>query len=172
MMPARPCRIRRHAMLLVVTLVAMLLQAGGALAHASLNSTLPTDGSIVGEAPDRYLLTFSEPVSPLTLQLLRPDGVALALERFAVKAGTVEIEAPADLERGTHVLSWRVVSADGHPIGGSVIFSIGEASAGPPAAEERIDWAVRFWLWLDKVALYVGLFIGVGGVVARHLLMP
>lgn len=172
MMPARPCGIQRHAMLLVVTLVAMLLQAGAASAHASLNSTVPTDGSIVGEAPDRYILTFSEPVSPLNLQLLRPDGSALALERFALKANTVEIEAPDDLERGTHVLSWRVVSADGHPIGGSVIFSIGEASAGLAVAEERIDWTVRIWLWLGKVALYVGLFIGAGGVVARHLLMP
>lgn len=57
-------------------------------------------------------------------------------------------------------------------MGGSIIFSISEASAQAPVVEEEIDWTVRGWLWLSKVALYVGLFIGIGGVFARRILMP
>ena len=36
--------------------------------------------------------------------------------------------APREWRRGTHVLSWRVISADGHPVGGSVMFSVGAPS--------------------------------------------
>lgn len=172
MKSACPHRIHGCLKLLVVMLVAMLVQAGAAWAHASLNSTSPADGSILGEAPDLYSLTFSEPVAPLSLLLVKSDGTSLQLESFVVKGNTVEIKAPEDLERGTHILTWRVVSADGHPVGGSVIFSVGEASSHAPVAREETDWTVRFWLWLSKVALYAGLFIGIGGVFARKVLMP
>lgn len=110
-----------------------------------------------------YSLTFSEPVSPLSLRLVRPDGSSIPLDRFDVKNRTVRIKAPAGLARGTHVLSWRVISADGHPIGGSVVFSIGEVSTQPPPVHEAIDWAVRAGVPGSRVALYVGLFIGRAG---------
>ena len=68
------------------------------------------------------------------------------------------------LADGTHVLVWRIVSADGHPVGGSLVFSVGAPSAGgPPEPSHRADRAVQAALWLSKVALYAGLFFGVGG---------
>jgi copper transport protein len=156
----------------VIAAVALLLAcATGASAHASLNSTNPADGAVVESAPASYSLTFSEPVSPLSLKLIRPNGSATALERFSLEGNVLEVEAPADLSQGTHVLSWRVVSEDGHPVGGSVIFSIGEPSAQPPVVEEGIGWTVRIGLWLSKIALYIGLFIGAGGVFALRVLM-
>ena len=38
------------------------------------------------------------------------------------------VDDPASLGRGTFVLGWFVVSADGHPISGSLSFSVGERS--------------------------------------------
>lgn len=146
--------------------------ATGASAHASLNSTEPADGAVLENAPTSYNLIFSEPVSPLSLKLIRSDGSATVLERFALKGNVLEVEVPPNLGRGTHVLSWRVVSEDGHPVGGSVIFSIGEPSVQLPLVEEQIEWTVRVGLWLSKIALYVGLFIGVGGVFALCVLVP
>ena len=68
------------------------------------------------------------------------------------------------MQRGTHVLSWRVISADGHPVGGALMFSIGAPSAQPAAdADSRADRGVRTALWAIKVVLYVGLFVGIGG---------
>ena len=68
------------------------------------------------------------------------------------------------LTDGTHVLVWRVVSEDGHPVGGSLVFSLGAPSAGgQPEADAPADRAVQAALWLGKVVLYVGLFFGVGG---------
>ncbi|MDX0537438.1 copper resistance protein CopC [Sinorhizobium medicae] len=153
----------RLARLLVIALCALLAQIAMVSAHASLNSSEPKDGAVVDPAPSIYALTFSEPVSPLSLTLVRPDGSSIPLDRFAVKDRTVEIAAPTNLDRGTHVLSWRVVSADGHPIGGSVVFSVGLTSAAPALVDDQIDWPVRTGVLASRIALYIGLFIGVGG---------
>lgn len=158
--------------LVALAALALLWGVAAAFAHASLNATVPHDGAVVATAPSSFSMTFSEPVSPLSLTLIRPDGAKTPLDSFALRDRTLEIEAPAALGRGTHVLSWRVVSEDGHPVGGSVVFSIGAPSAQAPLAEESIDWTVRGGLWLSRIALYVGLFIGVGGVFARHIFMP
>ncbi|WP_331374937.1 copper resistance CopC/CopD family protein [Sinorhizobium chiapasense] len=147
--------------------LAWLFLATAALAHASLTATEPRDGAVVPTAPTTLALSFSEPVSPLALKLVKPDGSAVALERFSLRDRTVEIEVPPDLSAGTHALSWRVVSEDGHPVAGSIVFSIGSPSGSSYAGEE-IDWQVRATLWLGRIALYAGLFFGVGGVFALN----
>ncbi|WP_292382596.1 copper resistance protein CopC, partial [Mesorhizobium sp.] len=136
-----------------------------ALAHAALIKTDPADGAVLAQAPARFSLTFSEPVSPLVLTLVRPDGTPVALTSFRLSDQTVEIDNPRALKSGTHVLSWRVISADGHPVGGSLLFSIGAPSE-PPAVSEAIDWPLRSAIWIGKVLLYAGLFLGIGGAFA------
>jgi copper transport protein len=70
------------------------------------------------------------------------------------------------------VLSWRVISADGHPVGGSLVFSVGEASAQPVAsALPAGDPAVRSALWAAKVAIYLAMLAGIGGAFARMWLL-
>ncbi|MGD9866004.1 MAG: copper resistance CopC/CopD family protein [Pseudodonghicola sp.] len=153
-------------------LFAWLAFCSQAFAHASLTGTNPKDGEVIAAAPAQLSLSFSEPVSPLALNLIRPDGSTLPLEDFAVRDRTVEIETPQELSDGTHVLTWRVVSEDGHPVGGSVIFSIGEPSASPPPVAEPVDPAVRAGLWISKVMLYLGMFFGIGGAFAVVWLAP
>jgi len=156
----------------LLSVLAFLLQTVSAWSHASLNATVPADGSVMEAWPESFTLTFSEPVAPLAFKLVMPDGSSQALDRVKADGNVVSIEAPGNGARGTHVLSWRVVSEDGHPIGGSIVFSIGEAGVRPPSTAAEVNWTVRGGLWLGKVALYIGLFIGVGGAVARTLLMP
>ena len=171
MTPAFSPFLHRISWPAMLALAVLLAQVGAALAHAALNATAPAEGAVVETAPALYSLTFSEPVSPLSLRLVRPDGSSVALDRFAVRGDSVEIEAPSDVGRGTHVLSWRVVSADGHPVGGSAVFSVGEPSARAPDVADDVDRTVRGWLWASRVALYAGLFVGVGGAFARRILM-
>ncbi|MBB2819291.1 UNVERIFIED_ORG: copper transport protein [Rhizobium esperanzae] len=142
-----------------------------AAAHASLTGTVPADGSVVEAGPARFTLSFSEPVSPISLRLVRPDGSAVSLDKFTLRDRTLEIEAPPGLANGTHVISWRVVSEDGHPVGGSVIFSIGAPSGAPPLVRDAAGWWVRATLWLAKVGLYAGLFVGIGGAFAFNWFM-
>ena len=143
-----------------------------ALAHASLTSATPADGTVVAAPPTMFSLSFSEPVSPLVLKLVRPDGATTNLERFALRDKTLEITPPDDLVDGTYVMTWRVVSEDGHPVGGSSIFSIGAPSASKPTATESVDWLVRSALWISKIGLYAGLFLGIGGTFALRWLIP
>lgn len=155
---------------LAIGLAAMMLLAAiaapnRAFAHAALVTTDPADGAVLGQSPTQFSLTFSEPVSPLVLTLVRPDGMAVALTSFRLSDQTVEIGHPEALGAGTHVLSWRVISADGHPVGGSVMFSIGAPTAAP-AVSEAVDWGLRSAIWTGRVLLYIGLFLGVGGAFA------
>ena len=137
--------------------------AGYAFAHASLVSAKPADGSVILVAPEFFALTFNEPTSPLALELVRPDGSRIALDQFVLRGATLDIEAPGDLGNGTYVLSWRVTSEDGHPVGGSTVFSIGAPSDHGAVPEDMIDWPLRAAIWIAKLALYVGLFVGIGG---------
>ncbi|MFK0689009.1 copper resistance CopC/CopD family protein [Mesorhizobium sp. IMUNJ 23033] len=152
-------------LLAVLVLLAVLGLPDRALAHAALIKTDPVDGAVLAQGPGQFSLTFSEPVSPLVLTLVRPDGTSVALTSFRLSDQTVAIDNPQKLKSGTHVLSWRVISTDGHPVGGSVLFSIGAPST-PPVAAEPVDWDLRSAIWLGKVFLYIGLFLGVGGAFA------
>ncbi|QKD01838.1 copper resistance CopC/CopD family protein [Mesorhizobium loti] len=157
----------RIAGLLLALAMAFIVMASAnqAFAHAALIKTDPADGAVLAQAPAQFSLTFSEPVSPLVLTLVKPDGTPVALTSFRLSDQTVEIDNPQALKSGTHVLSWRVISADGHPVGGSLLFSIGAPSE-PPAVSEAVDWPLRSAIWIGKVFLYIGLFLGVGGAFA------
>ncbi|MBA4335722.1 MAG: copper resistance protein CopC, partial [Methylobacterium sp.] len=117
--------LHRLTLVLTALLFAAYAASGSALGHAALNGAAPADGSVLPVAPTEMMLTFSEPVSPLALRLIAPDGTATPLDQVQLRDRTLVIAAPAGLSPGTHVISWRVVSADGHPVGGSVLFSIG-----------------------------------------------
>jgi copper transport protein len=157
----------RHGKSVVACFIALLIvvaHAGEACAHASLVKASPADGAVVPVAPAALSLTFNEPVSPLVIRLIGPDGAPIVPRTVVGEDNTVTVTAPANLQRGTHVLSWRVISADGHPVGGSLMFSIGAPSAQPAAeADSRADRGVRAVLWAVRVVLYVGLFAGIGG---------
>lgn len=161
-----PASFRPYTLLLLV-LLACLGLPGLALAHASLNSSAPADGSVSAAAPAQIALTFSEPVSPLALRLIGPDGAARTLDRFALKDSTVVIAPPTGLADGTYALSWRVVSEDGHPVGGTLVFSIGAPSGAAPEIGEPVDTGVRLLVWLSRVGLYLGLFLGCGAAASR-----
>jgi copper transport protein len=142
--------------------------SGQVFAHAALISSAPADGDVLATAPKSLSLTFTEPVSPLVLKLITPDGTATPLTDFTVRDTTVEIPLATAPETGTSVLSWRVVSEDGHPIGGSIVFSIGAPSVGgAPLATEAVDWSLRTAIWLTRAVLYAALFFGIGSLFFR-----
>jgi copper transport protein len=74
---------------------------------------------------------------------------------------SILITLPDHLPRGTQVISYRVVSQDGHPVAGSMVFSIGIATGG--AAGQANTNPVAGLIWLARIGVYLGLFAGVGG---------
>lgn len=150
------------ALLAALFFVASLLAAAPALAHASLVSTVPADGAVLAAAPAEITLGFNEPVAPLVVRLVDEGGKETALTPDAGGGSQLVVKMPAGLADGTHVLSWRVISADGHPIAGTLVFSVGAASAAAPSTEGP-DLPLRIAIWLCRALLYGAVFGGVGG---------
>lgn len=153
-----------RALMLVVAW--LLLATAPAFAHATLVRADPADGAMLAAVPARLSLSFSEPVAPLVLDLVRPDGSSLRQRQYAVNQNTIAIELPKTLGEGTHLLVWRVVSADGHPVSGVLTFSIGTTSAAPSIPGEGDDWLLRATILSARLALGLGLLLGVGGAFA------
>ena len=146
----RAARIARIALLAL--LLGGLLGVGvGALpasAHAELLETTPEDGAVLETAPMNAELRFSEHVQLVdgAIRLFPGDDDPETLRAHVVDT-TVVVELPAALRDGAYALSYRVVSADGHPVGGAITFQIGEGAypapsvttaATDPAASETI----------------------------------
>jgi copper transport protein len=145
----------------LATLLSVLCFATGVSAHASLVSVEPGDGSILVRAPKTVQLRFNEAVTPSVIQLIDADGRARDDATVRAVDQTITITLPENLPRGTQVVSYRVISADGHPVGGSLVFSIGAVTG--TAAMQPDAGAVAGLIWLARIGVYLGLFIGVGG---------
>jgi hypothetical protein len=80
-------------------------------------------------------LVFSEQVEPTLahLSLVTADVAPVPLVVAGDPHDVNALIAPVSgLHTGSYRLVWRVVSADGHPVDGSFVFSVGAASAAAP----------------------------------------
>ncbi|MFF2143565.1 copper resistance protein CopC [Kitasatospora sp. NPDC058190] len=116
-----------------VLLALMLVGAGPASAHATLDSTDPRQNSVVATAPQAVTLTFSETVSLSSdsVRVLDPAGKAVDAGNPAHADGqgnTARVALNSGLANGTYTVAWRAVSEDSHPVGGAFTFSIGAPS--------------------------------------------
>ncbi|MDD2867367.1 CopD family protein [Neomegalonema sp.] len=153
---------------LLAFLLASLLAPAAAQAHAMLLSTSPADEALLRTPPPHLILKFNEPVRPLSLRLTGQEGAALDLTSGASGGAELRIPFPPD-RNGTQVLSWRVVSDDGHPIAGALLFSIGEITGAASGAREaaRADPALRGAIWAARALTLIGLTLGIGGALFR-----
>jgi copper transport protein len=157
-----------RAMRLALALCLMLLApVGGALAHAQFLGADPPEGAALPTPPGPVALRFNEAVAPLSVRWFLPDG-AEAQASVAAQGATLLVTPPAELPEGTHLLSWRVVSEDGHPVGGSLSFGVGGPAGAPPAVAEGAGAALP--AVLARFALTAALALGVGGAVFARLI--
>lgn len=159
----------------LLTAILLVLLPVQAMAHAQLRASDPGEGAVLAAVPGRLALEFNEPVSVLVLRLIAPDGSATELDGTARNA-TVLAVPPEGLGAGTWLLSWRVVSSDGHPVGGTLTFHIGQPSAPPPTPAELAAGAARIAAVL-RLVLTVVLVVAVGaalhaGFTARQAPSP
>lgn len=145
----------------LATLLSVLCFATGVSAHASLVAAEPGDGSVVAQAPKTVQLRFNEPVTPAVVRLIDAEGRVRDDAGVRTDGATLVVTLPDTLPRGTQLISYRVISEDGHPVGGSVVFSIGVVTGA--TAENANAGSVSGLIWLARIGLYLGLFAGVGG---------
>ncbi|MEV4413872.1 copper resistance protein CopC [Catellatospora sp. NPDC049609] len=165
-----------RALLAVLGFLALtLLPASPAYAHAALLRTSPPAGSVVPEAPRQVTLTFSEPVSPVAdkIRIVGPDGERADRGTPTVDGNVLKIGLREDARRGTYLVSYRVISADSHPVPGGFTFSVGASSQTPAELpEEKVDDTIRNLIAVAKVIGYAGLVLLVGPVLVLALLWP
>lgn len=179
------------AMLAAVSAVALLALlvavsfplATPAVAHSVLISSSPDSGSTLDAPPMNVSLVFNEEIGQTGLQVVaQGPGGSVPLGEATVEGNTVAAPWPQDAGGGDFRVSYRVVSADGHPIDGTIAFSVVGAPAAPdPVASEvaaaPVDETAStgadpgssddFPLWIPAIVVVVG--VGIGAALARAL---
>jgi copper transport protein len=117
----------------------LLLVAPRAEAHASLVDADPADGAVLTAPPRELVLRFDEPVDPVRFRLVDATGRALALGPPRTEGSTLHIAPTEALGRGAYLFSYRVTSADSHPVGASIAFTVGPAPAASGALRATAD---------------------------------
>jgi copper transport protein len=156
--------------LLIVVFAALgwlLLTAPEASAHATLIGTTPANGQHLDTAPSEVVLRFSEHITPVR-------GGFTVLDDQGRSAGSVEAQSLAEdslrlplphLADGAYSVTWRVVSADSHPVHGAFVFSVGSARAAPvldSSAHAGADPLVGLVFWLMRWLSYASIALLVG----------
>ena len=115
-------------------LLSVLGPARAVAAHAALVEMSPAAESTLEKAPTEVRLTFTEGVSATPDSIRLFDPAAQELTGIEAVGAGAEVTAPLPvLERtGSYTVSWKVVSADGHPIRGAYLFHLGEATLSEP----------------------------------------
>jgi methionine-rich copper-binding protein CopC len=164
---------RRFAAGLAVAAVAILATAAPASAHDALIHSTPEADQRLETAPETIELVYSGDLLVLgdsadgaVVLVVDGEGHDWASGEVEVRGNTVTATLDAGMPDAGYQVRWQVVSEDGHPIAGSVPFTIGdgeplstqtdaEGTSGdsgdePPAADQTItaetDGALRVLL--------------------------
>jgi copper transport protein len=173
-----PSRLATLAGLLVAALAGVLAPASPASAHAVLVSSSPAANAVVPNAPAQVVLTFSESVRevPGKTVVIGPDGQRADRGDAAFSGAVVTIPVDQGRPRGTYLVSYRLISADGHPVAGGYQYSVGAPSPAPagatPGATSAADPVVSTAIPVVKYLGYAGLVLLIGPIMVLLLLWP
>jgi copper transport protein len=166
--------------LLLAVAVALLLGllAQPASAHAMLVGSDPSDRSWNATAPEQVTLTFNEPVEVVAdgIRVFDADAQRVDTGSWSGPADpeVVGVELPADLPDGGYVVTYRVVSADSHPINGTLTFTVGEGQEVDDAlVADLFGGAGSEWTGMVGPVLrglsYLGVLVAAGAVLFAAL---
>lgn len=173
--------MRRVLVALGVVLGALVLLASPAGAHAQLESTSPAAGERLDAGPEVLEVRFTEGVEAEgdALRLFGAGGERLDLGRIErAEGGKVLRATSGELGDGGYMLTWRVVSLDGHPISGGVTWRVGDGAAVDPSLLEELleaeggDEAVSAAAAVVRALLFASLLVLVGALVFLLLVWP
>ena len=121
-----------------LTVVLMTLAApASAVAHAVVEETSPPRGAALERAPERVEVAFDEPVESSfgALRVYGADGGRVDVGDVERPGGdAVAVRLEDSLPDGAYTVTYRVVSADSHPVTGGYVFTVGQAGGRPAAA--------------------------------------
>lgn len=128
------CRGVARRQLVVAACTMLLAMPVAADAHTELRATTPADGARLRSAPRQVVAQYSEPLAEVVETSVALDGSPVpraAGTLSPIDAGRLEIPIASRGRFGRFAVRWRVTSADGHPLEGSVAFSVSPPPLGP-----------------------------------------
>ena len=136
-----------------------------AAAHAVLMKANPAANQQLEATPRELELAFNENVGPVFFKLLDRAGQEVGQPgELRLDGNSVFLPLGQTLPNGTYIVTYRVISADTHPVGGSFAFAIGEAVAsGADAAASGS--AASLWVlptYLNRIVLYAAMLLAAG----------
>lgn len=127
-MASETMRARRVIGVVLASLTLVLTTPVLGWAHASLVGSDPAAKSLLRASPSRIRLVFSEALEASLgrISLVGSDGVVVKLAAAGDPHDVNALVAPIvrPLTSGAYRVEWRVVSADGHPVEGSYVFTV------------------------------------------------
>lgn len=151
--------------------VIFALSSSPAWSHSQVISSNPEDGEVVSALPEMVELEFNEELrEPAFVAVVAPDGTSLETQTRIDGNRAIASVAPSPLT-GQFAMNYRVVSADGHPISGSVSFVVetksdtaspdpASANQGGKSNQDSPGGSSMFGLGIGLVALVVVVVVG------------
>ena len=123
----------RWAAVPVVAAVLVGAAASPAFAHADLEQTSPAAGQVLDQPPKKLTLGFNESVEVAlgAIRVYNSKGDRLEIGDASHPSGQqsqVQVDVPK-LDDDSYVVTWRVISADSHPVSGAFTFQVGKSAA-------------------------------------------
>lgn len=139
----------RSKLWLMILTAAVAFASTSAFAHSSLISSNPAQGSVVDMIPTDFALTFNEElisiegqsVNKLLLSDASGENYSLSETTIAgevLSASVTDGQYPA----GQYLLTYRAVSADGHPITGEIAFTVQSSTTIDSPMEEPVTTSI------------------------------
>ncbi len=166
----------RRAVALLLALVAGLVAPASALAHATLQSTVPERGAQLDTPPKEVVFVFDEAVEAsfgalrvfdatgTEVQVGEPYHPGSRQERIAIKLKD-------GLGDGTYTATYRLVSADGHAISSGYVFTVGKGAT-PTASLDQLLASegdagpiTNTALSVARAVQYTAIALGLGGLI-------
>jgi copper resistance protein C len=137
--------VRRMSAALLIAGTVLLAGGMPALAHTSLKSSNPAKGASLPSAPPQITLTFSEPVQVEAgaITVAGPDGTQWTVGPADVTGAVVTAPVTPAGPAGQYTINYRVISADGDPVRGTVPFAltvavpVATSTTPPPTTSSR-----------------------------------
>ncbi|MEN1989731.1 copper resistance CopC/CopD family protein [Paenibacillus hubeiensis] len=167
----KPAWAKRHwSFAISLLLFCCLAMPQWASAHAYIVKASPGENETVASAPALLTLEFNESLQTAFYDVVitGPDGNRAddgSVRIDEAKPHVLETGLRSGLGNGTYAVSWKAVSADGHPIQGVYVFHIGAPSGAPPGLENLtsgsgaeqgggpLKWLVSLTDWIQYLGL-------------------
>jgi copper transport protein len=159
---------------LIAVVVAALVAVPIAAGHAMLVSTTPGNDVVLERSPRSVVLRFNEPVESAFGSIRAYDSQARRVDDGRIARPderTVTVGVDRRLARGTYTVTWRVVSADSHPVSGAFVFHVKEPGANPAGIAAQVlesgtPRGVTVLFTVVRFLVFALLLLVVGGAVA------